>query len=214
MSTLRCISSHFPQIHVHSPTSACDGQPCSNNTCPWVYCNKACKIEVVQAEQVHVEIPHHALPSAHLTDFAGFAGRGVFCLSCRTGGTGVVRTSPSPHLRLLRRRQTIPLAHPKRQPALSSQRALALCPSWSYSVGTVRTVAYRVCCEAGAVVYRTRPHQSRERGRSWMLKGGDTASISAVEIVMVSASDLGGGKRMGPYLPSPAVVFLEVVSEV
>src|SRR6266851_3629984 len=96
MSTLRCISSHFPQIHVHSPTSACDGQPCSNNTCPWVYCNKACKIEVVQAEQVHVEIPHHALPSAHLTDFAGFAGRGVFCLSCRTGGTGVVRTSPSP----------------------------------------------------------------------------------------------------------------------
>jgi len=105
-----------------------------------------------------------------------------------------LRLRPRHHLRLLRRRQTIPLAHPKRQPALSSQRALALCPSWSYSVGTVRTVAYRVCCEAGAVVYRTRP-QSRERGRSWMLKGGDTASISAVEIVMVSASDLGGGEK-------------------
>jgi hypothetical protein len=45
--------------------------------------------------QSTVSYPRHALPSAHLTDFAGLVFRGAFCLSWETGGAGVVRSSES-----------------------------------------------------------------------------------------------------------------------
>lgn len=45
-----------------------------------------------------MEILYHALPSAHLTDFTGFASCGASCLSWCNGGVGVVRTPPSSSL--------------------------------------------------------------------------------------------------------------------
>src|SRR6266852_1419424 len=43
---------------------------------------------------------HHALPSAHLTDFTSFASRGASCLSWRVGGVGTACSSPSSSLLL------------------------------------------------------------------------------------------------------------------
>jgi hypothetical protein len=64
-----------------------------------------------------------------------------------------------PHHR--RQRRTALLVHPKRLRGPSFRNARALYPFWSYSAGTVRTVAFQVCDAVGEVACQIHPPRPR-----------------------------------------------------
>ena len=132
-------------IIAHCPT-ACDDQLCSNNqqfvpkytVIKHLKSNSAISSE---AEQVHSEIPTSELPSVLSHRLCHFHDVGVLPLLANWERVKCAPWSRSRHHLYLRhrRRQIIPLVHPRRQPAR------ALPSSLLFFGGINATVMYQVC---------------------------------------------------------------------